>query len=80
MKTVNDVLSKGIRTSDEKHRKIEIVVKDSQSSATRAADMARELIFNDKVRWPRPCGCPGGSGAPCPRAACGCSASGTGWM
>jgi branched-chain amino acid transport system substrate-binding protein len=48
VKTVNDVLSKGI-TAGGKNRKIEIVVKDSQSSSTRAADMARELIFNDKV-------------------------------
>lgn len=30
-------------------RKIEIVVKDSQSSPTRAAELARELILNDKV-------------------------------
>lgn len=48
VKTVGDVLSKGI-TAGGKNRKIEIVVKDSQSSSTRAADMARELIFNDKV-------------------------------
>jgi branched-chain amino acid transport system substrate-binding protein len=48
VKTVGDVLAKGI-TAGGKTRKVEIVVKDSQSSSTRAADMARELIFNDKV-------------------------------
>jgi branched-chain amino acid transport system substrate-binding protein len=49
VKTINDALSKGITLSNGKTRKIQIVVKDSQSTATRAGDMARELIFNDKV-------------------------------
>ncbi|MDT5038548.1 MAG: branched-chain amino acid transport system substrate-binding protein [Micromonosporaceae bacterium] len=48
VKQVNDVLRKGI-TAGGKNRKIEIVVKDTQSSSTRAADMARELILTDKV-------------------------------
>jgi branched-chain amino acid transport system substrate-binding protein len=48
VKQVTDLLSKGI-TAGGKTRKIEIVVKDSQSSSTRAADMARELILTDKV-------------------------------
>jgi branched-chain amino acid transport system substrate-binding protein len=48
VKTVTDALSKGI-TAGGKNYKVEIVVKDSQSSSTRAGDMARELIFNDKV-------------------------------
>ena len=48
VKKVTEALSKGI-TAGGKSRSIEIVVKDSQSNPTRAADMARELIFNDKV-------------------------------
>src|SRR6266702_447387 len=48
VKTVTDVLGKGV-TAANKNYKIEIVVKDSQSSSTRAADMARELIFTDKA-------------------------------
>jgi branched-chain amino acid transport system substrate-binding protein len=48
VKQVTDALSKGI-TAGGKSRKIEIVVKDTQSNSTRAADMARELIFTDKV-------------------------------
>jgi branched-chain amino acid transport system substrate-binding protein len=48
VKKVRDALSKGI-TAGGKSRSVEIVVKDSQSNPTRAADMARELIFNDKV-------------------------------
>jgi branched-chain amino acid transport system substrate-binding protein len=48
VKQIGAAVSKGI-TVGGKNRKIEIVVKDSQSNSTRAADMARELIFNDKV-------------------------------
>jgi branched-chain amino acid transport system substrate-binding protein len=48
VKRVGEALSKGI-TAGGKSRKIEIVVKDSQSSPTRAAELARELILNDKV-------------------------------
>jgi branched-chain amino acid transport system substrate-binding protein len=48
VKQVTEALRKGI-TAGGKNRKVEIVVKDSQSSSTRAADMARELIFTDKV-------------------------------
>jgi branched-chain amino acid transport system substrate-binding protein len=48
VKQVGDALSKGISAGG-KNRKIEIVVKDTQSSSTRAAELARELIFNDKV-------------------------------
>jgi branched-chain amino acid transport system substrate-binding protein len=48
VKQVRDALSKGI-TAGGKSRRIEIVVKDTQSSSSRAAEMARELIFTDKV-------------------------------
>jgi branched-chain amino acid transport system substrate-binding protein len=48
VKRVGEALSKGI-TAGGKSRKVEIVVKDSQSSPTRAAELARELILNDKV-------------------------------
>jgi branched-chain amino acid transport system substrate-binding protein len=48
VKRVRDAVRKGV-TAGGKKRSIEIVVKDSQSSPTRAADMARQLIFTDKV-------------------------------
>lgn len=45
---VGAALAKGI-TAGGKKRTIEIVVRDSQSSSTRAADVTKELIFNDKA-------------------------------
>lgn len=48
VKQISAALSKGI-TAGGKNRTIEIVVKDTQSSSTRAAELARELIFTDKV-------------------------------
>jgi branched-chain amino acid transport system substrate-binding protein len=48
VKTVQDALAKGF-TAGGKKRTIEIVVKDSQSSATRATDVTKELINNDQV-------------------------------
>jgi len=45
---VRDALSKGI-TAGGKTRQIEIVVKDSQSTTTRATQVAHDLIFTDKV-------------------------------
>ncbi|HEY5185363.1 MAG TPA: ABC transporter substrate-binding protein, partial [Actinomycetes bacterium] len=48
VKTVQDSLAKGF-TAGGKKRTIEIVVKDSQSSATRATDVTKELINNDQV-------------------------------
>jgi branched-chain amino acid transport system substrate-binding protein len=48
VKVVREALEKGITAGGSK-RNIEIVVKDSQSSPTRAAEVARELINNDKV-------------------------------
>jgi branched-chain amino acid transport system substrate-binding protein len=48
IKQVRDALAKGV-TAAGKKRTVEIVVKDSQSSSTRAADVAKELIFTDKA-------------------------------
>jgi branched-chain amino acid transport system substrate-binding protein len=48
IKQVQDALSKGI-TAGGRKRTVEIVVKDSQSTTTRAADVTKDLIFNDKV-------------------------------
>src|SRR5436190_7969492 len=48
VKQARDELGKGI-TSGGKKRNVEIVVKDSQSNSNRAAEVARELIFNDQV-------------------------------
>jgi branched-chain amino acid transport system substrate-binding protein len=45
---VRAALSKGI-TAGGKTRQIEIVVKDSQSTTTRATQVAHDLIFSDKV-------------------------------
>jgi len=45
---VRDILSKGL-TVGGKPYKVEIVSKDSQSSASRASDVASELILGDKV-------------------------------
>ncbi len=45
---VRDALKNGF-TSGGKKRSLEIVVKDSQSSSTRAAEVTRDLIFTDKV-------------------------------
>lgn len=45
---VRNALSKGITVGGKK-RKIEIVVKDSQSTTTRATQVARDLILTDKV-------------------------------
>ncbi len=45
---VRDALKNGFTAGGTK-RSIEVVVKDSQSSSTRAADVAKELIFTDKV-------------------------------
>jgi branched-chain amino acid transport system substrate-binding protein len=48
VKRVRDTLSKGI-TAGGKKRSIEIVVRDSQSTSNRAAEVAKQLIFTDKV-------------------------------
>jgi branched-chain amino acid transport system substrate-binding protein len=48
IKQVKDALAKGI-TSGGKKRTIEIVVKDSQSTTTRAAEVTKDLILNEKV-------------------------------
>jgi branched-chain amino acid transport system substrate-binding protein len=48
VKQINQALSKGIK-SGSKTRKVQIIVKDSQSNPNRAADVTRELINNDKV-------------------------------
>jgi branched-chain amino acid transport system substrate-binding protein len=48
VKRIRDTLSKGI-TAGGKKRGIEIVVKDSQSTSNRAAEVARDLINTDKV-------------------------------
>lgn len=48
VKKVNELLSKGF-TAGGKKRKIEIVVKDTQSTATRASQVTKELITQDKV-------------------------------
>jgi branched-chain amino acid transport system substrate-binding protein len=48
VKRIRDTLSKGITAGDKK-RSIEIVVKDSQSTSNRAAEVARDLINTDKV-------------------------------
>jgi branched-chain amino acid transport system substrate-binding protein len=48
VKQVNEALSKGIMSGG-KTRKVQIIVKDTQSDPNRAADVARELINNDKV-------------------------------
>lgn len=48
VKAVQDALKGGFQSGGKK-RTVEVVVKDSQSSATRAAEVARDLINNDKV-------------------------------
>jgi branched-chain amino acid transport system substrate-binding protein len=48
VKQVTEALSKGIESGG-KTRKVQIIVKDSQSDPNRAADVARDLINNDKV-------------------------------
>jgi branched-chain amino acid transport system substrate-binding protein len=48
IKQINEALSKGIESGG-KNRKVQIIVKDSQSDPNRAADVARDLINNDKV-------------------------------
>ncbi len=48
IKEITRALSKGI-TSGGKTRSVQIIVKDSQSSPNRAADVARDLINADKV-------------------------------
>jgi branched-chain amino acid transport system substrate-binding protein len=48
VKQVQDALKKGIKSGG-KTRKVEIVVKDTQSDPVRAGNVARDLINNDKV-------------------------------
>ena len=48
VKTIQDAMRKGF-TAGGKKRKIEIVVKDTQSSATRATEVTKQLINGDKV-------------------------------
>jgi branched-chain amino acid transport system substrate-binding protein len=48
LQQVRDILSKGL-VSNGKSYKVEIVSKDSQSSASRASEVAAELILGDKV-------------------------------
>jgi branched-chain amino acid transport system substrate-binding protein len=48
LKEIRDALRKGVKVGGST-RSVKIVVKDSQSSTTRAADVARSLILSDKV-------------------------------
>jgi branched-chain amino acid transport system substrate-binding protein len=48
VKTVQDALSKGFTAGGKKYT-VEVVVKDSQSSPTRATDVTKELINSDQV-------------------------------
>jgi branched-chain amino acid transport system substrate-binding protein len=48
VKKITEAVAKGI-TAGGKKRSVEIIVKDTQSNPTRAADVARELINSDKV-------------------------------
>jgi branched-chain amino acid transport system substrate-binding protein len=48
VKQIREALRDGI-TAGGKKTKIEIIVKDSQSNPNRASDVARQLIFEDKV-------------------------------
>jgi branched-chain amino acid transport system substrate-binding protein len=48
VQNIQDALRNGF-TAGGKKRKIEIVVKDTQSSATRATEVTKQLINNDKV-------------------------------
>jgi branched-chain amino acid transport system substrate-binding protein len=45
---VRGILSKGLVNNDKTY-KVEIISKDSQSSGSRAAEVASELILGDKV-------------------------------
>src|SRR5579883_848695 len=46
---VKGVLAKGLRTSSGKSYPVEIISKDSQSTSTRASEVASELIVHDRV-------------------------------
>lgn len=48
IKKMRGILDKGL-TAGGKKRDVQIVVRDSQSTTNRAADVAKELIFDDKV-------------------------------
>lgn len=48
VKQVQDILSKGFKAGG-KNRKIEIIVKDTQSSPTRATEVTKSLITSDQV-------------------------------
>jgi branched-chain amino acid transport system substrate-binding protein len=48
LKQVNAILSKGLKNGGKTY-KVEIISKDSQSSASRASEVASELILGDKV-------------------------------
>ena len=48
LEQVRGILSKGLNNGDKTY-KVEIVTKDSQSSGSRAAEVASELILGDKV-------------------------------
>src|SRR5690625_3389864 len=48
VKSVNDALSDGLKAGGKK-RKIEIVVKDTQSDPTRATEVTKQLINDEKV-------------------------------
>jgi branched-chain amino acid transport system substrate-binding protein len=46
---VRGILSKGLKAGDGKTYQVQIISKDSQSSGSRAAEVASELILSDKV-------------------------------
>lgn len=48
LEQVRGILSKGLNNGDKTY-KVEIVTKDSQSSGSRAAEVASELILGDKI-------------------------------